>query len=1065
MYKLKKLLPCLLIFLFSTHLQAATSGKIAGVITDADSGEPLPGVNVVIEGSTMGAATDLEGYFVILNVPPGTYKVTASMVGYTTVTQTNVNVRINQTTNLDFELSEETLEVGEAISVTAERPVVERDVAASRANISAQEIESIPVADINEVIGLQAGIEGLNIRGGNTNEVAFVVNGIMLRDERNNTPYTGISLTSVEEIQVQAGGFSAEFGNIRSGIVNVVTKEGKRDKYTFSFLGRYSPAAPKHFGPSPHSPTSYWVRPYLDDAVCWVGTENGEWDKYTQAQYPNFKGWNKISEELLNNDNPDDDLTPTAAQQLYRFQHRKNLDIDLPDYITDMSFGGPVPYLSDKLGDLRFFTSYRKEQTAYLIPLHYDDYDDYTWQLKLTSDIGSGKKLMIEGLVGAETGVDRWNNGTPGMFTSSWQIADALSYGPKYIEGRMFSTDYWGPAHTDYTNVSVKFNHAINDRTFYEVSFSRFTSDYEKHPGARRDTSKVYKFGNSYYVDEGPFGFQPLSTSAINGMRTGAGMSNARDSSKVQSYRIEADFTSQIDRRNNLQAGVEFVLTHSNIDYGRHDQFLPTGNYETEWDRWPRRGALYIQDKLEFEGMIAQLGLRLDYSHAGGEWYEYDAYAQAFSGAKAGGIDTLLEKKPTEHIFTLSPRLAIAFPVTESSKLYFNYGHFRQLPQPDDLYMARESGFTGQITRLGNPNAELQKTVAYELGYDHSLFNQYLIRIAGYYKDISLQPRLVTYENMDGSVSYSRPEPNFYEDIRGFELTLNKNRGRWVRGFINYTYMVSSYGYFGWQYYYENPARQRQYERESTFYYQSKPKPRPYARANIDLFTPNEFGPPIAGFEPFSNWRLNFLGFWKAGRYQTWAGGGSIPGLFANLQWPDYWNVDIRLSKNFRIADFANLELFVDINNVFNFKNMTYYNTGDFIGFADYDDFYSYMTSLHLPKDTEGIDQFGYHNIPGDDQPGDYRKSGAEYVPIEVGRLPETGNSRALYYDPNPADGSGIEAQTYYRYIDGQWRKADKSFVNNVLDNKAYIDMPNLTHFTFLNPRDIFWGIKLSFEL
>ncbi|MBD3223922.1 MAG: TonB-dependent receptor plug domain-containing protein, partial [Caldithrix sp.] len=865
-----KIVSVMLVLALIGSVMAGTTGKIAGVVTDASTGDPLPGVNVLVNGTTLGAATDLEGYYVILNVPPGEYEVTASMVGYTEITKTQVRVRIDQTTTLNYNLGEQALEAGETITVVAERPVVEKDVAASRANISTEEIESIPVAEVANVVGLQAGIEGLSIRGGGSSEVAFVVNGITLRDERNNSPYTGISLTSVEELQVQAGGFSAEFGNIRSGIVNVVTKEGKRDKYTFSFLGRYSPLGDKHFGPSPNAPGSYWVRPYVDDEVAWTGTDNGAWDKYTRAQYPYFKGWNKISEELLQNDDPNDDLSPAAAQRLYLFQHRKQLDIAGPDFTADMSFGGPVPYVSDQLGNLRFFASYRNSQSMYLVPLHRDAYRDYTWQLKLTSDLGQGKKLMISGLLGAETGVDRWNNGTPGMFTSSWQIASALSNGPKYIEGRMFSTDYWGPARTDYTNLGVKYTHALDEKTFFEVSFSTFTSDYEKHPGARRDTADVYKFGNNYYVDEAPFGFQSLSTSAINGMRTGAGMSNARDSSEVQSYSLKFDITKQVDRRNNVQLGGEFVLTHSNITYGRYDQFLPTGNYTTKWDKWPRRGALYIQDKLEFQGMIAQLGLRMDYSHAGGEWYDYSQYPQAFSGTYVEGIDTLLNKEPTEHIFTFSPRLAIAFPVTETSKLYFNYGHFRQLPQPDDLYMLRQSGFTDQILRVGNPNAELQKTVAYELGYEQSVLDQFLIRAAGYYKDISLQPRLVTYENNDGSISYSRAEPNNYEDIRGFEITLNKNRGQWVRGFLNYTYMVSTYGYFGYGIFYENPALQRQYEQTTTYYYQAKPKPRPYARANIDFFSPDNFGPKIADTHPLAEWRLNFLANWKTGRYDTW---------------------------------------------------------------------------------------------------------------------------------------------------------------------------------------------------
>lgn len=1054
----------LFIFILPASVMASTTGKIAGIIKDASTGEPLPGVNVVVEGTMLGAASDLDGFYVILNIPPGQYTLNVSMVGYATAIVREVRVNIDQTTSIDIDLREETLESGETITVVAQRPVIERDVAASRANLSSEEIKNIPVVAVSNVIGLQAGIEGLEIRGGGLDQVAFMVDGITLRDERDNTPYTAISFTSVEEIQIQAGGFNAEYGNIRSGIVNFVTKEGKRDRYNFAFLGRYSPATPKHFGHSPNSPDSYWIRPYVDPEVCWTGTKNGAWDLHTQAQYPEFKGWNKISEETLSNDDPNDDLTPEAAQQVFLWQHRRQLDIAGPDYSADLSLGGPVPLVSQALGGLRFHTSLRRTQTMYLIPLYDDAYRDFTYQLKLTSDVGKGKKLMFDGLLGRETGVDRWNNGTPGMFTADWQIASALSNGPKYIDARMFATDYWGPAQTDYRSAAIKYSHVLNDMTFYEGSMHVFQSEYHKGTGRPRDKETLYKFGNNYYVDEAPFGFDPNSTAGIDGMRMGAGMSNARDSSLVTTFSFKFDFTRQLDQRNNLKTGAEFIVSRSQINYARYDQFLPSGNVQTKWDRTPLRGALYVQDKLEFEGMIAQMGLRMDYSHAGGKWYVYDPFDRALSSAFAAGIDTILEKKPTKHLFTFSPRLAIAFPISENSKIYFNYGHFRQMPEPESLYLIRTLPYTGQIDRMADPNRELPRTIAYELGYEHNIYDQFLIRAAGYYKDIALQPRQVRYENLDGSVSYNRFEPNSYEDIRGFEITLNKNRGNWVRGFVNYTYMVNTYGYFGNRLNYENPAQQRLEEQTSTDHYQRRPKPRPYARANIDFFTPVQYGPKIAGTYPLADWRLNFLGNWKTGSYTSWIGGGSTGDIQYNLQWKDYVNVDIRLSKSFRLLDKANVEFFIDVNNVFNYKNLTSY------GFVDYDDMRRYYQSLHFPANTKGIDRFSYVNIPGKDKLGEYRKPGVDFVPIiarqnymALGAAEKNGND--LYYFVNAVN--GVHGAGYYRYDEANnlWYEEDQRRVNKILKDKAYIDMPNLQYLTFLDRRNVFWGLRLSFEL
>ena len=231
-----------LLSLLAVAAFSGTTGKIVGTITDARSGDRLPSVNVVLEGTTLGAVTNQDGYFVILNVPPGRYRVKASLLGYTPQTASNVRVDIDQTTTQNFRITEEAL-AGEEITVIAQRPVVQRDVAASRANNENAEVEKLPDTTVTGAVGLQAGVQGLEIRGGRETETAFMVNGVTMRDERTNTPYTGVSLLSVDDIQVQTGGFSAEYGQVRSGIVNVVTKEGNKSGYSIAFLGRYSGTA------------------------------------------------------------------------------------------------------------------------------------------------------------------------------------------------------------------------------------------------------------------------------------------------------------------------------------------------------------------------------------------------------------------------------------------------------------------------------------------------------------------------------------------------------------------------------------------------------------------------------------------------------------------------------------------------------------------------------------------------------------------------------------------------------------------------------------------------------
>lgn len=1027
------------------------SGKISGYVSDASTKEPLIGANIIIPGTTIGAATDIEGFFVILNVPPGNYELRASMIGYKPQVITNVRVNINQTTELKFELPSELIET-EVVVVTAKTPVVQKDVSASTVNINVKQIENLPVTSVSAVVSLQAGIQGgLVVRGGASNQTAFMLNGMTLRDERDNTPYTGVSLTAVEEIQVQTGGFNAEYGNIRSGLINVVTKEGKTDKYSVNVITRISPPTRKFFGDSPNSRNSFWIRPYVDDAVAWTGTENGAWDKYTQRQYPKFEGWNSIAAKTLLDNDPNNDLTPLAAQKLFLFQHRKVTDPESPDYDIDLSIAGPFPFVSKELGNLRFLLAFRAARENYIIPLSRTNYNDYNIQFKLTSDLQKGMKITFDGLLGKAQGTNNNNEGLPGIFRSPESIASLMSR-VSYIDTRIFASDYWAPSIVDKNLFGAKFTHVLSPSSFYEIYLSRFSSSYNTNPGRPRDTSKVFLFGNSYYVDEGPYGWFQFPSNSIEGMRMGVGMSNSRDSSKVAVYTLRADFNSQLDKYNNIKAGVEFVYTDNQVNYGSVDIYLPSGRSNSRWNSTPTKGAFYVQDKLEFEGMIANLGLRLDYSHAGGEWYVFDPYNKAFASEFSLGIDTILSKQPTDKIVNLSPRLGIAFPITVSSKLYFNYGHFRSMPTPENLYLIRRFSDNNAVTRIASPNNPLPKTVAYELGYEQSLFDEYLIRVAGYYKDVTFQPNLVRYTSRDNKVNYQITQSNSYEDIRGFELTLSKNRGNWVQGFINYTYMVSTSGYFGFGQYYENPADQRRYERETRFNYQERPVPRPYARLNIDFFSPREFGPEIAGIYPFEELAINLLGSWSSGFYFTWVGGGSIPGIVNNVQWNDYWNFDMRITKNIRFSG-VNLQLFADISNLFNFKYMSQY------GFFDGPDYENYMKSLHLPAEVG--DRFTYINIPGKDNPGDYRIKGP-YVPIEavvdvnsvaVNSIVPT----AIYWDK--ATGK------YMQYVNNDWVEVDGGRMKEILDNKQYIDMPNQGYFTFLNPRNIYFGVKLSFEL
>lgn len=1050
------------IALFSAAGAFAQTGKISGQVVDAATGSPLPGVNVVIVDQQQGATTDAEGYYTILNVSPGRYAVRASFVGYASQTFENVNVNIDLTSTVNFELQEATVGLDE-VTVQATEPVVKPDVSANVANISATEVENLPVTSVNELVSLQAGVEsGMRMRGSNRSEVAFMVDGQNMRSARDNTPFTGISYTAVKEVQVQTGGFNAEYGNVRSGLVNVVTKEGPRDRYTVDVLARYAPPQAPYFGEGPKGSNAYWIRPYTDPEVADVGTRGPEspWSEYEANQYPNWKGWNKVAEEWGNDNDPNNDLTVDQLKELFQYLHRKDVSVQLPDYEIDGGFGGPVPVVGEMLGDLRFFASFRRTQQPYIIPQERNAYKDYTGRIKLTSNVAQGMKLNFQGMKAAQRGLNATQQGWPVMFTGKlpsypWSGGGMVSQlGSRIRTNRIWGNSRWSPMNIDRSMLSGKFTHTLSPSTFYELNVQRMFSDYFTFQARKRDYSVVEKIG-PMELDERPFGWHPANIYSPGAVYMGGHLSKARDTSQVISWTSRFDITSQLNPYSQLKAGAEFIHSDYDVSHAQVDSFFRANtNPRFKWQRQTMQGAAYVQNKLEFQGMVANVGLRAEYFQPGGTWYSFDPFSRAFSPSVGkDGINEYLEKKPIKSLFNLNPRLGISFPVTTGSKLYFNYGHFQQVNDPHDLFVLRKI-VTGAIDQVGNPNHPMPKTVAYELGYEHSLFSRYLVRMSGYYKALENQSRSVRYTSLDGRVDYRRYEPLNYEDIRGLEFTIRKNAGRYVRGFVNYTFMAVKRGNFGFARMHENKLEQREYERNTRAHYQAKPVPQPYARFNLEFLIPSDFGPSVAGTHLLGDWRLSFLGQWREGQAFTWTGETRIEGLRNNVRWRDYFMVDMRLNKNLDVG-FGDAQLFIDISNVFNIRHLR--RRGNFVGEGGRDWEY-YMQSLHLSNDIWGDQETKpYPYITGNDEPGDFRKPGVEFQPIEVVKKIDgvkQPSGHPLYYEQ--------DSDQYMQWRNGSWQKADKELVESTLKTKAYINMPNLRFLNFLNPRRARFGIRLS---
>lgn len=1039
--KKKLLFIMLLVVGMVPQLFAGITGKISGEVTDTDTGEPLIGANIIISGTDMGAATNEDGQYFILNVQPGTYDVTARMIGYQAVTQEGVEVSVDHTTPLNFDLESSAI-AGQTVTVEAQaqRQVIKMDKSASQVSLSASDVTEVPNStSLEDVISLQVGVDfnvrnrggdspaDIQIRGGGRGQNAVMVDGLMMVDNRSNRPIMTVNLSSVQEINIVKGGFNAEYGNVRSGLINVVTKDPSPNAYHGSFQGRYTPATRKHFGASLYDPMNYYLRPYLDPTVSFVGTDAG-WNQSDDpalqklaGRYPDFVGWNAFAAGRP-------DLTPEQAQKVFIWRHmsqgKSSWDVpsagdigrpggagvygNNPDYDLEGSFGGPVPLISEPLGNLRFFVSHRTHEDAFGLPTIRDYYTEKNTQAKITTDLSSKIKMTVEGMYSETNTISAAPRGSG--LDSYTQSGLSILYSPLTAIGQ-YNLAQAGALY--YPDAMVPFNiyrgmggfaidHVLSPRTFYRlrISYTR-VHNRANGPHRMRDTTTLATFGG-FSLDETPLGYQVGIENMFDGMET-TGDGATRDYSTVNTINTRFDITSQVNQLNEVKAGFEVNYDQLDTHY-EHNQPGDVGNnWVIKWKRDPYRAGAYIQDKLEFQGMIANMGLRADMNFPNSPAYTADRYSQYFRKQYMDNFQNLAPSEPAKNRIAISPRLGISHPITEDAKLYFNYGHFYSVPTSNEMFiiMKRAQG----ISDIGNPNAGFAKTVAYELGVEYSITDMFLIHLSGYYKDITDQLANIHYVGYDGGVDYWSQQNQNYQDIRGFEARIEKRFGRWITGWFNYDYMVTTAGYVGRQTYYEDPRLQQQEGFMNP--QQDRPLARPVARGNLTVQSPADFGPTFAGMNPLGAIRMDIQYTWQAGRYESdasyrnWNPQGDVQDI-APLQWKGRTTLNLRFRKNL-IMDNYSVSLFVDINNVLNLKYL------EESGFESTSDRTAYMQSLHLSR----------YN-------GDAAATKAEYK--EMGYT--AGNDK-------PGD---IKSK-----------------------DKPYIDMPNRGFLTYFNPRTVTFGIGLNF--
>ncbi len=220
-----------LLALVTAPLLAGTTGKLTGRVYDQED-RPIISAGVAIVGTTMGALTNNDGVFNVINIAPGTYEVKVSGINYEGVLESivyqNIIISADNSTRLDVELAGTAIPVEEIIVEAKELPI-DIDVTDSRATLRSEQIEALPVQELEDVVNLQAGVVDGHFRGGRIGEVQYQVDGVSVNNPYDNRSTLRIDRSLLQEVQVISGTFDAEYGQAMSGVVNAVLKDGTTD--------------------------------------------------------------------------------------------------------------------------------------------------------------------------------------------------------------------------------------------------------------------------------------------------------------------------------------------------------------------------------------------------------------------------------------------------------------------------------------------------------------------------------------------------------------------------------------------------------------------------------------------------------------------------------------------------------------------------------------------------------------------------------------------------------------------------------------------------------------------
>lgn len=833
------------LLLFSTgESRAGVTGKVAGVVTDAKTGEPIVNVNVIMVNSDFGAATNLDGEFIILNVNPGKYSVSASAVGFITVTQEDVIIYADLTTNLSFKL-EPTIIQGQEVIVKAERKVIRQDVTASTRIATGDELYNLPVANFVGAVANIGGAVGtgnnIHIRGGRRGEVAYLIDGMEVKDPIGNLRMLSIGNPAVAEMIALTGGFDAEYGNAQSAVVNIVTREGSKDfhgkfKYVFDDINsrpdsKYEEHINTEFEGTALGPvdTTLWSPPVAYQNYDYLEGSLGGPEPITTFLLPQLgikiPGYLTffVSADITGRNTSSNGIRINSSDW-YRHDMSGGLELDANREQTYYNSSYQLSYQISPTMKLK--AAYRFNKTwANIYLFRQSRFFPYDYSQE-----------EINGVYQAWTGNDESFTYVLGSDDDGDGRVDEESFNGKDddLDGRIDEDlqlyEYNAPDHLptryiDDDQFLVTWNHTLSQSTYYHVKLSRYMAS-RIYQGANKSPAEYGEYGESFtdlpgvdgkmngnydlgepFIDRDGDGIWDKGNPANNYFAYKgfliAGDGTEDDIGQPVPYWLEeesyvyglkAQLTSQIHKHHQIRTGLDFnyfdIYTKS-LPYPTIDN-NGTGIYTDIYHVYPADGAVYLQDKMEFKDITLSAGARLDFYMPG----DQVQHVMAFDSSNADWNPNYVPFDVPEKIKAqISPRIGASFSIAENAYLHAHYGHFYQRPKWDNLFTSVNQVQTGGTPLIGNPDLDPEKTVAFEVGVAYNPYRDYLFDVTGFLKDVKnwINAREGKYwypekfgEPLIGQ-NFAIYDNQDYAFVRGVEFNLSKEYGSNMSGRATYT--------------------------------------------------------------------------------------------------------------------------------------------------------------------------------------------------------------------------------------------------------------------------------------